>query len=260
MTNRLAGQVALLTGAGSGIGWAVLEAFRAEGARICVLESDEAKVANLAGLGDDVLAVKGDATSANDCNRSVVSSIERFGRLDALATFVGVFDHYLHATAIPDGQMDAAFTEMFEVNVKSVLLAVRASAAELAASRGSVTITCSSSSFFPGRGGSLYVSSKFALRGLVTQLAHELAPAVRVNGVAPGGTVSTDLRGLRALEQHDNRLDDRPGRVESLRERTPLGVALSPGDHAGAYVYLASREAPGVSGEIVRSDGGLSIR
>jgi NAD(P)-dependent dehydrogenase (short-subunit alcohol dehydrogenase family) len=83
---------------------------------------------------------------------------------------------------------------------------------------------------------------------------------VRVNGVAPGGTVRTDLRGLRSLDQRDIVLDRRAGREEQLRERTPLHVALTPDDHAGAYVFLASERACGITGEIVRSDGGLAVR
>ena len=104
------------------------------------------------------------------------------------------------------------------------------------------------------------MSSKFALRGVVMQLAHELAPDIRVNGVAPGGTIGTDLRGLLSLEQSEHRLADRADREEELRKRTPLSVALNVSDHASAYVYLASDRSPGLTGEIVRSDGGLGVR
>jgi NAD(P)-dependent dehydrogenase (short-subunit alcohol dehydrogenase family) len=140
------------------------------------------------------------------------------------------------------------------------MLGARAATPHLQRTRGSIVITASSSSFYPGRGGSLYVASKFAVRGLVVQLAHELAPVVRVNAVAPGGTLATDLRGLRALDQHENRLADRPGREEALRRRTPLGVAMRPEDHAAAYVFLASDRCAGMTGEILRSDGGLAVR
>jgi NAD(P)-dependent dehydrogenase (short-subunit alcohol dehydrogenase family) len=81
-----------------------------------------------------------------------------------------------------------------------------------------------------------------------------------VNGVAPGGTVSTDLRGLRSLGQFDTILDARPNREEELRARTPLEVALRPEDHATAYVFLASERSRGITGEVVRSDGGLGVR
>lgn len=149
---------------------------------------------------------------------------------------------------------------MFSINVKSAFVTAAATLPALRASRGTLTLTLASSSFYPGRGGALYVASKFALRGLVAQLAHEAAPDVRVNGVAPGGTLDTDLRGPDAFGQSGERLADRPGRREQLETRTPLHIALTPEDHAGAYVFLASDAAAGITGEIIRSDVGLNVR
>ena len=88
---------------------------------------------------------------------------------------------------------------MFAVNVKSQLVCVRAALPELRRAGGSVVLTVSTSGFYPGRGGVLYVASKFAVRGCVIALAHELAPQVRVNGVAPGGTLGTELTRPRSL-------------------------------------------------------------
>lgn len=257
---RLEGRSALLIGGGSGIGRAVLDAFVAEGASVAVLEHDEAKCRALAEDDPTVAVVQGDARSPADVHRAVEEASAHFGGLDALATFVGVFDLYTPLLDIPADAFDDAFDEVYGSNVKAVFHAVRAAGPALRERRGNVVVTCSSSSFFAGRGGALYVSSKFALRGAVVQLAHELAPEVRVNGVAPGGTVGTDLRGLRSLGHHEQRLDGRPGREEALRARTPLEVALTPADHAAAYVFLASDDAVGISGEIVRSDGGLAAR
>lgn len=250
----------LLTGGGSGIGRAVVEAYVAEGARIAVLERSEAKCRELEQLGDDVRPVQGDATSAVDCNRAVAEAVGTWGALDALVTCVGTFDNYTPLTDIPPAQFDAAYDECFDMNVRSALLAARSAASQLRERRGSIIITASSSSFYAGRGGTLYVAAKFALRGVIVQLAHELAPHVRVNGVAPGGTVGTDLRGLRSLGQHEQRLDDRPGRAEGIESRTPLRVALRAEDHTGLYVLLASDRAPGLTGELLRSDGGIGVR
>jgi 2,3-dihydroxy-2,3-dihydrophenylpropionate dehydrogenase len=257
----LDGKVVVCTGGGSGIGRAAVDAFVEAGARVAVLERDTAKCDALAaGPGDAVTAVAGDATAAADNERLVAAALERWGRVDAAVTFVGVFDLYTPLADIPDDRFDAAFDELFHLNVRSPLLTARAALPALRAARGSIVFTLSSSSFYAGRGGALYVSTKFALRGAVVQLAREVAPEVRVNGVAPGGTVGTDLRGPRSLGLDGHRLDDRPGRAEQLAERTPLGVALTAADHAATYVFLLSDQARGMTGEILRSDGGLGVR
>lgn len=259
MSGWLSGKVALLIGAGSGIGRAVLDAYVAEGATVVAFERDPGKCEELSRLGEDVLAFQGDATSSADNRRAVELAVERFGRLDTLATFVGVFDHYTALLDIPDESFDAAFVEMFDLNLRSVMLAARAAGPALRAARGSIVVTASSSSFAAGRGGSLYVASKFAVRGLILQLAREFAPDVRVNGVAPGGTVGTDLRGLRALGLAADRLDDRPGRAEGIEKRTPLALAMSGEHHAGLYVLLASTRSSAMTGEVLRSDGGMAV-
>jgi NAD(P)-dependent dehydrogenase (short-subunit alcohol dehydrogenase family) len=104
------------------------------------------------------------------------------------------------------------------------------------------------------------VASKFAVRGCVIALAHEFAPDVRVNGVAPGGTLGTELTGPRSLGLADRSLGSAPGREQDLRARTPLQVALTGEDHAGSYVFLASDRARGITGTILHPDGGMSIR
>jgi 2,3-dihydroxy-2,3-dihydrophenylpropionate dehydrogenase len=254
---RLAGKVVICTGGGSGIGRAAVEAFVAEGANVAVLEIDQAKCD---GLGEGVVALAGDATAAEANAALVDTALRRWGRIDVVVTFVGVFDLYTRLLDIDHDAFDATFSEVFDLNVKSPLLTARAALPALREAGGSLIFTLSSSSFYAGRGGALYVGSKFALRGIVTQLAHEEAPAVRVNGVAPGGTVGTDLRGPRSLGLDGSRLADRPGREDELRARTPLHVALTGADHAGAYVFLAADESRGMTGEILRSDGGLGVR
>jgi NAD(P)-dependent dehydrogenase (short-subunit alcohol dehydrogenase family) len=256
----LDGKAALVVGGGSGIGRAVVDGFLDEGAAVGVLELDEAKCAELADLGPGVRAIRGDATSLADAERAVRETVDAHGRLDALAVFVGVFDYYRPLREIPGDRLAAAFEEMFTLNVLSCLVAAKAALDELARARGSITLTLSTSAYYPGRGGPLYVASKFALRGLVTQLGHELAPDVRVNGVAPGGTLDTDMRGLRSLDLHDRRLGATPDRAAQLSARTPLNVALEPADHAGAYVFLASDRARGITGEVIGSDGGIGVR
>ncbi|HEX4357862.1 MAG TPA: 3-(cis-5,6-dihydroxycyclohexa-1,3-dien-1-yl)propanoate dehydrogenase [Pseudonocardia sp.] len=260
MSDWLAGKRALVVGAGSGIGRAVLEAFLAEGARVAVLERDAAKCATLRAELPEVPVLVGDATTREANERAVAAAVEGFGGLDVLVSCVGVFDFYRGLGELDADLIDSAFDEMFAVNVKSYLHSVKAALPALRDSRGSIVLTESTSAYYPGRGGVLYVSAKFAVRGLVTALAHELAPDVRVNGVAPGGTLHTDLRGLDSLGLAGRRLDDTPDRARELAARVPLGVALSGADHAWSYVFLASDRSRGITGGVTHPDGGIGVK
>lgn len=260
MTGWLEGRRALVVGAGSGIGRAVAAAFGAEGANIAVLERNPDKCEALRQQLPQVPVVEGDATTREANDRAVAAAVDAFGGLDTLVNCVGVFDFYrgvgdIDADALPD-----AFDEMFRTNVLSHLQSVKAAIPALRRQNGSsIVLTESASSFYPGRGGVLYVSSKFAVRGLVSALAHELAPDIRVNGVAPGGTLNTDLRGLSSLGLDETRLDDSPDRARDVAARTPLHVALTGEDHAWSYVFLASQRSRGITGETVRPDGGFGL-
>jgi NAD(P)-dependent dehydrogenase (short-subunit alcohol dehydrogenase family) len=260
MGDWLSGKRALVVGAGSGIGRAVLDAFRTEGARVAVLERDAGKCAALGRELPEVPVVTGDATTAEANEQAVALAVERFGGLDVLVSCVGIFDFYRGLGELDAELIDGAFDEMFAVNVKSYLHSVKASLPALRASKGAVVLTESTSAYYPGRGGVLYVSSKFAVRGMVTALAHELAPDVRVNGVAPGGTLRTDLRGLDSLGMSERRLADTPGREQELAGRVPLGVALSGVDHAWSYVFLASDRSRGITGGVTHPDGGIGVK
>jgi len=256
----LEGKRALVAGAGSGIGRAVVDAFGAEGAQVGALELDQAKADRLAAEVPGCVAVRGDATSLADARTAVEAVTSSFGGLDVLVNCVGIFDFYRGLADIADEALDAAFDEIFAVNVKSQLVCVRAALPELRRAGGSVVLTVSTSGFYPGRGGVLYVASKFAVRGCVIALAHELAPQVRVNGVAPGGTLGTELTGPRSLGLAGQVLGATDGREQDLRRRTPLQVALTGEDHAGSYVFLASDRARGITGTVVHSDGGIGIK
>jgi NAD(P)-dependent dehydrogenase (short-subunit alcohol dehydrogenase family) len=260
MNGWLGGQRALIVGAGSGIGRAVVDAFRAEGALVAVLERDAGKAKAITETLPDVPVTVGDATTREANDEAVATAVSAFGGLDVLVNCVGVFDFYRGLTDLNPEIIDAAFTEMFTTNVKTHLHSVKAALPALRESHGSIVLTESTSAYYPGRGGVLYVSSKFAVRGLVTSLAHELAPHIRVNGVAPGGTLGTDLRGIPSLDGQSRRLDDTPGRASELAARTPLHVTLTGEDHAWSYVFLASPRSRGITGDVIHSDGGITTK
>lgn len=259
-TGALDGRSALVVGGGSGIGRAVVDAYLEEGARVAVLERDEAKCAALQREAPHVVVVCGDATTAAANTEAVAATVAAHGSLDVLVSCVGVFDFYRGLGDLDVDVLDDAFAEVFGTNVRSYLHTVKAALPELRRSHGCVVLTESTSGYYPGRGGVLYVSSKFAVRGLVLALAAELAPEVRVNAVAPGGTLQTDLRGPRSLGEQERVLGDTPGRHDELVARTPLAVALTAADHAGSYVFLASVRARGITGGVLHPDGGIGVR
>ncbi len=256
----LDGKAALLVGGGSGIGRATVEAFLSEGARVGVLEIDPAKCEQLSQLGPGVLPIQGDATSPADNERAVRDTLDAFGALDTLVSFVGVFDYYTRLEAIPDESFDAAFDELFAANVKSYLLSARAALEPLTAAGGSIVFTVSTSGFYPGRGGVLYVASKFAVRGIVAQLAHELAPRRPGQRRGPRRDARHRAEGRRLARARRAAPRRRPGprgapsRADAARHRARAD------DHAGAYVFLASDRARGITGMIVNSDGGIGVR
>ena len=260
----LAGRVALVTGAASGMGLAVVRRLVAAGARAVALDLSADRLSELAAeLGEAVECVVGDVRSPQDNQRAVTAAVERYGSLDILIANAGVFDGNVALDALDAETLQAASAEIFGVNVLGYLLAARAATPHLRRSRGSIVFTVSNAGFHPGSGGGiLYTVSKHAVVGVVRQLAYELAPEVRVNGVAPGGTM-TDLRiaaSLRELVGTDRHFADPERSERMIRQTNPLGVVASPEDHADLYLLLASPSARAVTGEIVSSDGGLAVR
>jgi NAD(P)-dependent dehydrogenase (short-subunit alcohol dehydrogenase family) len=252
-------KVALVTGGGSGIGRAVVEALVGEGAQVGVLEISPEKVEELEALGDGVKAVQGDATSLEDNEKSFSETLGAFGQLDALICCVGLWDNQAKLKRLPKEKIDQAFDEIFGVNVKSYVLATKVCADALIESEGCIVYTLSNSAFYPDGGGPLYMASKFAVRGLLVEIAYELAPKVRVNGVAPGGT-ATGIVGLKSLDQKEPMLAS-PKMQEALKSINPLQAEFDPKDHVGAYLYFANAElSKGVTGVVINSDGGLGVR
>ena len=259
MASGLSGKIALVTGGGSGIGRAVVEAFVGEGMRVGVLEISPEKVEELEELGSNIKAVQGDATRLEDNERALSETVDAFGRLDALVCCVGLWDNQAKMERIPKEKMDEAFDEIFAVNVKSYVLATKVCAEALVESEGCIVYTLSNPSFYPDGGSPLYMASKFAARGLLVEMAYELAPKVRVNSVAPGGT-ATGIVGLKSLDQEEPMLASQEIR-EALKSINPLQMEFDAEEHVGAYLYLANKEeSRGATVVTINSDGGLGVR
>jgi NAD(P)-dependent dehydrogenase (short-subunit alcohol dehydrogenase family) len=257
----LDGQVALVTGGGSGIGRAVVERYVDEGARVGVMDrvagrSEELRLR----FADRVVAIGGDVSRLDDNRQAVADTVAAFGRLDIFVGNAGVLDGFLGLAEFPEDKLAAACDELLAINVKGCILGAKAALEELNKSSGCMIFTASGAGFTSAGGGVIYTASKHAVIGITRQLAVELGPRVRVNSVAPGGTI-TDLRSVAALALEDRSQFAIPGAAERIAVGNPLRLALDPSDLAGAYVFLASRiNARGITGSVVSVDAGSTLR
>src|SRR2546423_11363125 len=226
----LEGQAAIVTGGASGLGRAVVDRFVQEGARVVVLDRSAEHLEKLRADHDrrTVVTVKGDVTSPAANDRAVAAAVKAFGQLDVFVGNAGIWDYSIPLAHLPLNLLPEVFNEVFGVNVKGYILGTKAALPELVKSRGCVIYTLSNAAFDPAGGGAFYTASKHAVRGLVTQMAYELAPKVRVNGVAPGGG-GTDLRGPKCPGFDRVPLGGGPGVGRPLKALTPARVLPAAG-------------------------------
>lgn len=257
---KLRDQVVLITGGASGLGRAIVDRFVAEGARVAVLDKSAERIRQVeSDHADQVIGFTGDARSLKD-NKAVASRcVDVFGKIDTLIPNAGIWDYNTALVDLQEDKIDTSFDEVFHVNVKSGLLAAKACLPYLVQSRGSIVFTISNAGFYPNGGGPIYTASKHALVGIVRELAFELAPYVRVNGVAPGG-MATDLRGPASLGMSDRSISSFP-LGELLEKILPIGRMPNIKEYTGAYVFFANRaDAAPATGAVLNYDGGMGVR
>ncbi|EWG11053.1 3-(cis-5,6-dihydroxycyclohexa-1,3-dien-1-yl)propanoate dehydrogenase [Cytobacillus firmus] len=255
----LSGKSVYLTGGASGIGRAVTESFIQEGAFVTVLDKSAAGLEQLKKeFGDRVLCVEGDVTEYGDHIHAVEAAVEAAGKLDVFVANAGVFDGFANFSEVTPEAMSDAYDMLFNINVKGYFNGAKASADELKKTNGNMIFTVSGAGFYPDGGGVWYTASKHAQIGLMRQLAFELAPDIRINAVAPGGTL-TALNVIHPLKPFVKSVDPE-AKAKSIKSRNPLRIAMTSEDHVGAYLLLASDQSRAITGEVISSDGGLAVR
>lgn len=253
---RLQNKVAILTGAASGIGAAVLRRYHAEGA-CCVavdVKSEEALAPFLAGLdASRVLALQADVTRREDIQRIVDACVERFGRVDILFNNAALFD----MGPLLDEAWEC-YDRLFAVNVKGMFFLMQAAARQMVRQgAGGKIINMSSQA---GRRGEAlvahYCATKAAVISYTQSAALALAPhQINVNGIAPGVVDTPMWQEVDSLFAKYENLP--PGEKKRLvGEAVPLGRMGTPQDLTGAALFLASADADYITAQTLNVDGG----
>ncbi|WP_431774471.1 SDR family oxidoreductase [Streptomyces cucumeris] len=240
------GRTALVTGASRGIGYAIAEALVARGDRVCITGRNEDSLKEaVERLGADrVIAVPGKAHDEAHQAVAVERAMEAFGRIDHLVNNAGT-----NPVFGPVADMDlAVLRKVFETNVVSALgFAQRTWKAWQRENGGSIVNIASVAGLSPSPFVAAYGVSKAAMVNLSVQLAHEFAPGVRVNTIAPA-VVKTKF--ATALYE---------GREEQVAAQYPLGRLGMPEDIGGAAAFLTSDQAAWITGQTLVVDGGIYL-
>jgi NAD(P)-dependent dehydrogenase (short-subunit alcohol dehydrogenase family) len=252
--SRLAGKVALVTGAGSGLGQAVAQRFAAEGAKVVVTDIDEARgEAVCDAIGANAAFIRCDHTSSDDDARAVAHAVERFGALDIVhnnagGPFAGAFEKV----------DDATLERVLRTNLFGVMQMTRAALPHLRESAkrnpaGAALLYTSSLQGLKAKPNfSLYTVAKHGIVGLVRSLALELAPQnIRVNALCPT-VVATPM--LEAFLP--GMASDHAEAMQRFRATIPLARMPEPEDVASAALFLVSDEARMITGVALPVDGG----
>ena len=248
---RLAGKVAIVTGAAGGFGEGIARRFAQEGAKVAVvdLRGDEAdKVAKT--LGGDAIALKADVGSAADVQRVVDETIKRLGAPHILVNNAGTTHRNRPIMEVDEDTFDL----VFRVNVKSIFHFVRATAPVMRDNGGGVILNVGSTAGIRPRPGlTWYNASKGAVNLASKSLAVELAPwKIRVNALCP-------VIGETGLLEAFMGVPDTPENRAKFVATIPLGRMSQPEDIANAALYLASDEAKFITGVEFPIDGGRTI-
>lgn len=246
---KLAGKVALVTGASKGIGAAIAKRYAAEGAKVVVnyVSSKDAAdrvVDEIKGQGGEAVAVKADVGKPEEVPQLFAAAAKAFGRVDILVNNAGVYEFR------PLAQIDAEhYRRQFDINVLGTLLATKEAAAQFGDAGGVVINLSSVVSATPGATASVYSATKAAVDAITRALALELGPKVRVNSIAPGLVLT---EGVAAMDAH-------PSFGEYVMSRTPLQRFGQPEDIANLAVFLASEESSWITGERMLVGGGARL-
>lgn len=251
---RLKDRVALITGAGSGIGRATALTFAREGARVACADIDgaaaEATARAIGQAGGQALAVAGDVAEAKDVQAMVERTVAAWRRLDVLFNNAGIPQRPTPIEEFDDG----LYEKLVAVNLRGVYLGCKHAVPVMKRQGSGVIVNTASTAAIRPRGGlNIYCATKGAVIALTAALALELAPfKIRVAAIAPVVTDTPMLPGFMAAP-------DSPEIRKALVATVPLGRLATPEDIANGVLFLASDEGAMLTGSVLPVDGGRCI-
>jgi len=248
-SKRLAGKVAVVTGASKGIGAAIAKRLAAEGAAVVVNYASskagaDKVVAEITSAGEKAVAVQADVAKKADIERLFAETKRTFGALDILVNNAGIYEF-----SPLEGITEEHFHKQFNLNVLGLILASQAAARLFVSTGGSIINISSvvSSLAFPN--ASVYSGTKGAVDAITRSLASELGPRrIRVNAIRPG---MVETEGTRAAGIDESEMK------KQVQAQTPLGRLGQPDDISGTAVFLASADSSWITGETFVIAGGL---
>jgi NAD(P)-dependent dehydrogenase (short-subunit alcohol dehydrogenase family) len=246
MQIRLDGKTALVTGAASGIGWAIAQKMHEAGASVVIADIDPDRAGSAAGqLGSRATAMQVDVADVDACRQLVASTIKQFGQLDILVNNAAI------CPLRPLDEVDQEFFDrLFAINVRGAYFLSQAAAQHMKSRQTGRIINIGS---VGGRTGgtlavSVYAATKAAIFAVTKSFAHYLAPYGTVNTLAPGPSRTPLTKAWDADEA-----------LEQLEKTIPLGRLGQPEDFAGVAVFLASDYAGYMTGATVDVNGGFRM-
>jgi NAD(P)-dependent dehydrogenase (short-subunit alcohol dehydrogenase family) len=248
--NELAGKVAIVTGASSGIGRATAIALAHRGANVLITGRRQEPLTDAASGHANIIAYAADVSRPDDAGRTIAKAVDVWGRLDILVNNAGA------GAILPLADVTAdKIASIFSVNVVGASLLAAAALKHLAQSKGAIVNISSTFGHKAAANLSHYAASKAALEHLTRCWALELAPqGIRVNAIAAGPTESNALTEMMGLSP------EAAAKITAQeREQIPLKRRGAPDEVARWIVSLAGPNSEWVTGQIIAVDGGLSI-